>query len=172
MTSQHPEQSQTIEKKPRKRRSQEEKVGRRKYIIQLIHGLEGKIDRIDQRTRTLMAGLGDLLMIKTDYLTLVTCQDEVDQEILNFLFYAGTQGLSTGEIADKLAAYHIDRFNVLRRLKRMNKKLRRELNQNLVGRRGWRYALTNYVFKIFELTKEEISTAVEIETEEKGEEEF
>ena len=58
-----------IEKKParkgsqaaKKRRSQVDKVGRRKWIIQLLHRLDRKIDRIDRRTRFLAAGLREWL---------------------------------------------------------------------------------------------------------------
>jgi len=35
----------------KRRRSQAEKVRRRKYIIKMLHRLERKIDRVDKRTR-------------------------------------------------------------------------------------------------------------------------
>jgi len=35
----------------KRRRSQAEKGGRRKYIIKMLHRLERKIDRVDKRTR-------------------------------------------------------------------------------------------------------------------------
>jgi len=51
---------------------------RLKYVIQRIGRLERKIDEIDLRTRTMMAGLRDWMSFKSDYIQKVACQDEVD----------------------------------------------------------------------------------------------
>jgi hypothetical protein len=56
-------------------------VGRLKYIIQRIGRLEQKIDGIDLRTRTMMAGLRELMSFKPSYIENITCRDEVDIEI-------------------------------------------------------------------------------------------
>ena len=60
------------------RRTRAEKVGRLKYIIQRIGRLEQKIDGIDLRTRTMMAGLREWMSFKSDYIEKIACQDEVD----------------------------------------------------------------------------------------------
>jgi len=52
----------------KKGRSQAEKVGRRKYMIKMLHRLEAKLDRIDKRTRVIMACLSHYMDPSQDYL--------------------------------------------------------------------------------------------------------
>lgn len=61
-------------KKRRKRRSEEEKVGRRKWIIRKLKQLEATVKRIDGRTRMLAAGLRELLILDEDYISMVACR--------------------------------------------------------------------------------------------------
>jgi hypothetical protein len=95
---------------PKKKRSQSEKVGRLKYIIQKRKDQDCRLDRIECILRTLEKGLGDFLNIPKDYIFLVTCQDEIDQAIVELLFAAGSAGLTTSQIAEKLQRYRVKRF--------------------------------------------------------------
>ena len=65
-----------------KRRSRAEKVSRLKYIIELIKHLERKIDQVDLRTRTLMAGLREWMSFEPSYIQKGACEDDVDVEII------------------------------------------------------------------------------------------
>ena len=152
--------SQDAVEKPKKSRSEEEKVGRRKFIIKILHRIEGKIDRIDKRTRVILGGLGDFLNIPKDYILLVTCQDEIDQAIVELLFAAGSAGLTTSQIADRLS-YRVNRFFVLDRIKRLNRRFRSEVERDFAFQRGFNWCLTRFVFNSQGLNEEEIRNTKE-----------
>lgn len=134
----------------KKRRSQVDKVGRRKWIIQLLHRLDRKIDRIDRRTRFLAAGLREWLKLSSDYVTMIACEDELDVKILWALQGVG---MSTTELAKEL---DIDRWTALRRIQRMNKRFHRELNRSIAEKRGHKWILISALQDIWAATKEKI----------------
>jgi hypothetical protein len=70
-------------------RSRAEKVGRLKYIIELLKRLKRQIGEIDVRTRTLMAGLRYWISFGPSYIQKVACEDEVDVEIITCLIQKG-----------------------------------------------------------------------------------
>ena len=143
--------------KRKKRRSQAEKVGRRKYMIKMLHRLEAKVDRVDKRTRVIMASLSHYMDPSQDYLSMVVCKDEVDQAILLELSAASSAGWSTTDIAERLVPdFKLDRFQVLRRIKRMNKRLEAEMGRPIADSREHRWVLTRYVQRIWGVTKQEI----------------
>jgi len=118
-----------------RRRSKAEKVGRLKYIIELLKRLERQISEIDVRTRTLMAGLREWISFKPSYIQKVACEDEVDAEIITCLIQKGVGGLLPSAIASKLSKYGLKRWNVTRRIQRMNKKLMKELGQKIAEKK-------------------------------------
>ena len=101
----HDKPKNSAQKKQRKRRTRAEKVGRLKYIIQRIGRLEQKIDEIDLRTRTMMAGLREWMSFKPSYIEKVACQDEVDVEIIERLVQADDGGILPSTIARDLSRY-------------------------------------------------------------------
>jgi hypothetical protein len=145
--------------KRKKGRSRAEKVGRRKYIIKMLHRLEAKVDRVDKRTRVIMTSLGHYMDPSQDYLSMVVCKDEIDQAILLELSVASSAGWSTSEIAERLAPeFKLDRFRVLRRIKRMNKRLEDEMGRPIAESRDHKWVLTRYVQRIWGVTKQEIQS--------------
>lgn len=141
----------------KKRRSQAEKVGRRKYMIKMLHRLEAKVDRVDKRTRVIMASLSHYMNPSQDYLSMVVCKDEIDEAILLELSAASSAGWSTTEIAERLTPeFKLDRFRVLRRIKRMNKRLEAEMGRPIAESRDHRWILTLYVRRIWGATKKEM----------------
>jgi hypothetical protein len=128
-----------------KRRSRAEKVGRLKYIIELIKHLERKIEQVDLRTRTLMAGLREWMSFEPGYIQKVACEDEVDVEIITCLMQKGVGGLLPSAIAAELGEYELKRWDVTRRIQRMNKKLMKELGQKAAEKRGHLWAPTSFV---------------------------
>lgn len=127
------------------RRTRAEKVGRLKYIIQRIGRLEQKIDGIDLRTRTMMAGLNDWMSFKSDYIEKIACQDEVDAEIIERLVQTDDGGVLPSAIAKDLSKYRVRRWDVTRRIQRMNRKLRKELGKPVAEKRGHRWALSSFM---------------------------
>jgi len=130
-----------------RRRSRAEKVGRLKYIIELIKHLERKIDQVDLRTRTLTAGLREWMSFQPSYIQKVACEDEVDVEIITCLMQRGVGGLLPSAIAAKLGEYGLKRWDVTRRIQRMNKKLVKELGQKVAEKRGHQWAPTNFALE-------------------------
>jgi hypothetical protein len=83
------ESAQNGSEKAKKRRSEEEKVGRGRWIVRTLRRMEDRQKRIDRRTRMLAAGLRELFMLGEDYVSMVACQDEIDVAILSALREAG-----------------------------------------------------------------------------------
>jgi len=75
----------------------------------------------------MMAGLRDWMSFKPGYIQKVACQDEVDAEIIERLLQADDGGVLPSIIANNLSVYGLKRWDVTRRIKRMNKKLKKEL---------------------------------------------
>jgi len=133
-----------------KRGTRAEKVGRLKYIIELIKHLERKIEQVDIRTRTLMAGLREWMSFEPRYVQKVACEDEVDVEIITCLMQKGVGGLLPSAIAAELADYGLKRWDVTRRIQRMNKKLTKELGQKVAEKRGHQWAPTGFLIDVWE----------------------
>jgi hypothetical protein len=127
----------------RKKRSESEKVGRLKYIQELLIRLNGKMDSLDRRvSRIEKYRKRDLEFVHSDIEDV--CVDEVDREIVRLLFEAGDLGLYPRVIAQKLERFKVTRFQVGRRIGRMNKLLRQQLDEPLFELRGWRWALSSF----------------------------
>jgi len=132
------ESVQSGSEKPRKRRSVEDKVGRRKWIIRTLKRMEDRQKRIDRRTRMLAAGLRELFILGEDYVSMVACQDENDVAILSALHEAGTTGRQSGELAAQLDLDHRD---ISRRIHRMNQRMEQEIGENIINKKGHKWRL-------------------------------
>lgn len=88
----------------------------------------------------------------------VVCRDEVDLAIIDVLLGAGSEGMLPKDIAARLATFKISRWHVSRRLLRMNKRLKKEIDQNVAERHGWKWSLTSFMNENWSATKEEIAT--------------
>ena len=132
------ESAQNGSEKSKKRRSQEEKMGRRRWIIRTLKRQDAVLKRIDRRTRMLAAGLRELFMLGEDYVSMVACQDEIDVALLNALREAGAAGRQSGELAAQL---DIDHRDVSRRIYRMNKRMEQEIGENIIEKHGHKWKL-------------------------------
>ena len=132
------ESAQNGSEKPRKRRSDEDKVGRGKWIVRTLKRMEDRQKRIDRRTRMLAAGLRELFILGEDYVSMIACQDEIDVVLLSALREAGATGRQSGELAAQLDINHRD---VSRRIHRMNKKIEREIGENIITKQGHKWKL-------------------------------
>jgi len=146
----HENSSRVAQKGSEKRRTRAEKVGRLKYIIELIKHLERKIDQVDLRTRTLMAGLREWMSFEPSYIQKIACEDEIDIEIITCLMQKGIGGLLPSAIAAELAEYGLKRWDVTRRIQRMNKKLMKEIGQKVAEKRGHQWAPTSFLTEVWE----------------------
>ncbi|NLF87454.1 hypothetical protein GX563_01370 [Candidatus Bathyarchaeota archaeon] len=134
----------SAQKDAKKKRSQADKVGKLKYLLAKDKKLDRDIAEIKLLLKVIFAGLKDSLHFEKSIIEEAACQDEVDKAILQLLFEAGAPGLLPKEIAAKLAEFKIARHQVTRRIVRMNKRLAKELDSEVVERRGWCWAMTRF----------------------------
>lgn len=113
--------------------------------------------RIDRRTRMLAAGLRGFLMLGEDYVSMVTCKDDIDFAILNFLLEARHVGKRTGELATELG---IDHRVISRRIYAMNKRMEEETKEIIITKHKGKWRLIKRLRRDFAaarggVTKEE-----------------
>ena len=153
-----------------KKRSQADKVGKLKYLLQKIYALEKSIDEIKLMQRTILAGLKPNFNFEQPLIEKFACSDDVDREILQILFEAGSSGMLPKDMSAKLANYKVVRHQVSRRLVRMNKRLAKELGSPVAEQRGWHWALTGFALEAFRASsKEEITYVGSMPSEENSE---
>lgn len=133
----------------KKKRSQSDKVGRHKYNQQLLKKAQADIEEIKLMQRTILAGLKEFFHFEQPMIAKAACQDEVDKEILQALFEAGSRGVLPKDLTAKLVRFKVTRHQISRRILRMNKRLEREFGEHVAEKRGWRWALTSFAVEVW-----------------------
>lgn len=131
---------------PKKKRSQSDKIGCLKYNQQLLKQTLAETEEVKLMLRTIFAGLKGSFNFEQSLIERVACEDEVDREILQLLFEAGSPGLLPKDLAVKLERFKITRHQISRRILRMNKLLEKEFGEHIAEKRGWHWALSNFGF--------------------------
>lgn len=137
---------QNTSKNHKKRRTQAEKVGRRKWIVRTLNRLEEGQKRNERRLRMLMAGLRGLLIIEGDYISMVACRNKKDLMLLNALREAGSAGRQTAELAP-LLGINYRRVNEV--IDRMNRRMDQELGEHIIEKDGHKWKLIAKVRRDF-----------------------
>jgi hypothetical protein len=132
-----------------KRRLQEVKVGRVKITLQLVKGIQRDIEEIKLAQRTILAGLKGMFHFEKPMIQKIACSDEVDEEILEFLYEAGNTGMLPKDLAVKLTQFGIRRHQVSRRILRMNRRVQKEIGETIVEKRGWHWSFTSFAFEFW-----------------------
>lgn len=145
----------TITETP-KRRSQSDKIGRHKYNQQLLKQILDRIDKVEKMQRTIIKGLEGMFHFDKPFIQKVACRDEVDQEILELLFQNQPDGLFPKDVAARLQQFKLNRFQVLRRIKAMNRRLEKEIGQRVAEKRGHHWALTSFAVDGWRETEKEM----------------
>jgi hypothetical protein len=133
----------------KKKRSQSDKVGRLKYNQQLLKKTLAEVEEVELMLRTIFAGLKGSFNFEQSLIEHVACDDEIDREILQALFEAGSPGLLPKELAGKLERFRVTRHQISRRILRMNKRLEKEFGEQAAEKRGWHWALTRFVVEVW-----------------------
>jgi hypothetical protein len=115
--------------------------------LQRLNRIEKRLDSIDRKLDRIEYGIKPSLVYEKSDIEEIACRDEVDGEILQALFEAGSPGLLPKDVAAKLVRYKITRHHVSRRLRRMNGRLKKKLNESVAEQRGWHWALTSFVME-------------------------
>jgi hypothetical protein len=140
----------------KKKRSPSDKIGRIKYNQQLLKKAQADIEEIKLTQRTILSGLKEFFNFKQPMIERVACLDEVDREMVQVLFEAGSPGVLPKDLATKLARFEVTRHQISRRILRMNKRLEREFGEHVAEKRGWHWALTSFLFEVWGETEHEI----------------
>jgi hypothetical protein len=141
--------------KQTKKRSQADKVGKLKYLLQKNQKLDKDIAEIRVMISTLLEGLESSLHYDQPRIEKLACEDELDKEILQTLYEAGCPGLLPKDVAIKLERYKITRHHVSRRLLRMNRRLQKKIKKSVVEQRGWHWALTGFALEAYGVSEED-----------------
>ena len=128
----------------KKQRSQSDKIGRLKYNQQLLKKTLAEVEEVKLMLRTIFAGLKGSFNFEQSLIERVACEDEVDREILQSLFEAGSSGLLPKNLAFRLERFKVTRHQISRRILRMNKRLKKEFGEHIAEQRGWHWALTSF----------------------------
>jgi hypothetical protein len=140
----------------KKKRSQADKVGRLKYNQQLLKQTLTEVEEVKLMLRTIFAGLKGSFNFEQSLIERVSCENEVDKEILRILFEVGSPGLLPKDLAAKLSRFKIVRHQVSRRITRMNKRLQKEFGECVAEQRGWHWALTSFAAEAWGKSKSEV----------------
>src|SRR5271157_647451 len=77
----------------KKKRIQSDKIGRLKYNQQLLKQTLSEVEEVKLMLRTIFAGLKGSSNFEKPLIERTICIDEIDREILQLLFEAGSPGL-------------------------------------------------------------------------------
>jgi hypothetical protein len=131
----------------KKKRSQSDKIGRLKYNQQLLKQTLTEVEEVKLMLRTIFAGLKGSFNFEKSLIERIACRDEVDREILQLLFEAGSPGLLPKDLQTKVERFKVTRHQISRRILRMNKQLEKEFGEKAAEKRGWHWALTSFTME-------------------------
>jgi uncharacterized protein (UPF0335 family) len=146
-------------KKLYKGRSQAEKVGRLKYILQQLERVAADVKETREMERVILNGLkgAGYFHFGRPMIERLACENRIDLEICEILHAAGSSGFFPKDVAARIGE-GLKHYHVSRRIVRMNKRLMHETGERLFEKRGHRWALTSFAFEIWgemKLTKGE-----------------
>ena len=140
-----------VPQKPRKQRSQSDKIGRERYNQQLLKRalvvLEDLRAEMRWNRRALIAAGYGRIDEPTIQQVLI---DQVDGLILDKVKSVGVVGVFPKDVAEFVnsqGAYGLRYYDVSRRMVRMNKRLHFETGEYLFEKRGHKWALTSVGFE-------------------------
>jgi hypothetical protein len=135
--------------KRKKGRSQSDKIGRLKYNQQLLKRTLAEVEEVKLMLRTIFAGLKGSFNFEQSLIERVACEDEIDREILQLLFEAGSPGLLPKDLRTRLERFKVTRHQISRRILRMNKRLEKEFGEHAAEKQGWHWALTSFALGVW-----------------------
>jgi hypothetical protein len=133
----------------KKKRSQSDKIGRLKYNQQLLKQTLAEVEEMKLMLRAIFAGLKGSFTFEHSLIERIACVDEIDREILQLVFEAGSPGLLPKDLQARLGRFKVTRHQISRIILRMNKRLEKEFGEHIAEKRGWHWALTSFTFDIW-----------------------
>lgn len=126
------------------------------YNQQLFKQTLSEVEEVKLTLRTIFAGLKGSFNFEQSLIERVACIDEVDREILQALFEAGSPDLLPKDLSVRLRAFKVTRHQISRRILRMNKHLKKEFGESVAEKRGWHWALTSFIVEAWGETEKTI----------------
>jgi len=157
--------------KPRKGRSQEEKIGRIKYNQVLLKQVLSEVEELRSEMRVIRNALesAGFLRFAMPMLQKFAFGDQIDEEIFEWLRVVGSNGMFPKDVAAQLSKYGLKYYDVSRRIVRMNKRLMLETGgKRLFEKRGHKWALTRFAFDAYGASETEVTRSIEESEEEKA----
>ena len=154
----------------KKSRSAWEKEGKFKYLNRKLTDMRKEfrstMRRIETQLQVLTRSMQPSMTFEPDYIVQVVCRDERDMALFDYLISKGDLGIAPTEacIVEELKGFKFKKFQVTRRLQRMNKRLQNELNKNVADSHGRRWVVTNFVLKAWSSGKDELEEQTETDT--------
>jgi hypothetical protein len=149
------------DKKRATRRSPWDKEGKFRYLNRKLDAVRRETRQgfrhVEQQLRIILNCLAPFLEIDSDYLVSVTCKDEGDWALLDYLRSKGSSGTTPTEAcsAEELERFHFKPFHITRRIQRMNKRLKENIDKPVAASYNRRWVMTRFAQRAFIATKEE-----------------
>jgi len=130
----------------RKPRKPWQKEGRYRHLLNKINRFERTqkegYDELNRKLTILLNSISPILEIDNSFFKKTVCKDEVDERLFEHLITRGTEGITPTEAcaSKELAGYSLKPYQVTRRIQRMNKRARTELDKQVAINlhRRWR----------------------------------
>ena len=139
----------TTEEKTRKSRPMWMKKGSYKYLLELLHGIRRELRDIRNTQRIIAKGLEHYFVFDRDFISRIACRDEVDQAILEVFKASPTSGILPRDIAREVCG--VTPWQVTLRIRRINKRLDKQIGQKVAEKRGLHWALTSFAEASWEI---------------------
>jgi len=125
------------------------KKGSYKYLLELLHGIKRELRDVRNTQRIIAKGLEHYFLFNEDFIAKIACRDEVDKAILDVLKASPTSGILPRDIAREVNV--ITPWQVTQRIRRMNKRLDKQIGQKIAEKRGLHWALTSFAEAAWEM---------------------
>lgn len=143
------------EKSIPKQRSQAEKVGKHKYELQVLHRLEGRMERIECMQRIIFHGLEGYFHFDRPLVEKVASESEVDLAVISLIYEVGSGGILAKDIVARLPEYGLEKHRILRIVNRVNRNVEDAFGRRIIEKRGKKWAFTSFGVEIWGKTEKE-----------------
>ncbi len=119
--------------------------------MQLLQGIKRDLSDLRKTQRYMAKGLEHEFFFDKDYIRDISCSDEIDQAILNLLKHNPASGILPRDIAREVQG--VTPWQVTLRIRRMNKRLDRQIGQKVAEKRGLHWGLTSFAEAAWEIVE-------------------
>lgn len=146
---------QSEQKKYATKRSLWEKEGKFRYLNRKLDAIQRETRQgfrhVEKHLRIVLNCLAPFLEIDSDYLVSVTCQDEGDRALLDYLRSKGSIGITPTEAcaAKELLRFRFKPFHITRRIQRMNRRFEEDIGKPVAASYNRRWVITRFAQQAF-----------------------